>query len=139
MGGVRVVPGGLVTGVDMPTIFVADDDPILLRGLDVALSRRGHAVRTVAGGRALLELLEREHPDLVVVDLMMPEMSGLEVLRELRSSGRCPGVPVLVVTAAGDAGIASAACESGAVDVIAKPFRLQDLVRRIESRLERSR
>lgn len=123
----------------MPTIFVADDDPILLRGLDVALSRRGHAVRTAAGGRALLELLETERPDLLVVDLMMPEMDGLEVLRELRATGRCSDVPVLVVTAAGDAGIAGAASRCGAAEVIAKPFRLQDLVRRIESCLKRRR
>src|SRR5690606_40849546 len=67
------------------TIFVADDDPVLLRGLDVALQGQGYAVQTAPSGPELLSLLEEgSSPDLLVLDVMMPGMSGLEVLRRIR-------------------------------------------------------
>lgn len=116
-------------------IFVADDDPVLLRGLDLALTGRGYEVRTALSGAHLLELLESDRPDLLVLDVMMPGMSGLEVLRRIRGDGRWPNLPVLVVTARSDAVVVREAREGGAADVVGKPFRLRDLVGKIERRL----
>jgi len=117
------------------TIFVADDDPTLLKGLNRALSGRGYNVRTAPNGPALLSLLETASPDLVVLDIMMPGMSGLEVLRRVRGDARWSELPVMMVTALTDAAVTAAAWERGASDVIPKPFRLNDLVSRIEARL----
>lgn len=116
-------------------IFVADDDPVLLRGLDVALQGRGYAVRTARSGPALLSLLEAERPDLLVLDVMMPGMTGLEVLRRIRSDRRWSDLPVMMVTAAPEAEVHAEAEEQGAADVIPKPFRLAELLKRIEARL----
>jgi two-component system, OmpR family, KDP operon response regulator KdpE len=114
-------------------IFVADDDPVLLRGLDLALTARGYSVRTAASGRRLLALLEGEVPDMVVVDVAMPGLSGLDVLERIRTNARWAQVPVVVITALADATVAVVARARGAADVVAKPFRLAELVNRIES------
>jgi two-component system response regulator MtrA len=120
-------------------IFIADDDPLLLEGLSRALSGRGYTVRTAPDGPKLLSLMERESPDLVVLDIMMPGMSGLDVLRRVRDDGRWPTVPVMMVTALTDAVVTESARNDGASEVIHKPFRLKDLVARIEDRLRRAR
>lgn len=114
------------------TIFVADDDPVLLRGLDVALSGRGYEVRTAPDGPALLSMMETQRPDLLLLDIMMPGMSGLEVLRRIRSDNRWAGLPVMMVTAVPES-VADLGPDTP--DVVAKPFRLQDLLERIERRL----
>ncbi|HLU24285.1 MAG TPA: response regulator [Longimicrobiales bacterium] len=119
----------------LATIFVADDDPTLLKGLNRALSGRGYNVRTAPNGPALLSLLETARPDLLVLDIMMPGMSGLEVLRRVKGDARWSELPVMMVTALTDAEVTAAAWERGASDVIPKPFRLNDLVSRIEARL----
>jgi len=116
-------------------IFIADDDPLLLEGLSRALAGRGYTVRTAPDGPQLLSLMERERPDLVVVDIMMPGMSGLDVLRRVRDDGRWPDVPVMMVTALTDVEVTRSAQDGGASDVVHKPFRLRDLVSRIELRL----
>ncbi|MFS8638585.1 MAG: response regulator, partial [Gemmatimonadota bacterium] len=120
-----------------PTIFVVDDDPALLRGLDIALQGRGYAVRTAPGGAEFLELLESESPDLVVMDVMMPGMSGLEVLRRLRADERWAELPVMMVTAYPHADVSEEAARRGVGDVVPKPFRLEELVERIEKQLGR--
>jgi len=116
-------------------IFIADDDPLLLEGLSRALTGRGYTVRTAADGPQLLSLMERETPDLVVLDIMMPGMSGLDVLRRVRADGRWLAIPVVMVTALTDAEVTRSARDNGASDGGHKPFRLRDLVSRIEQRL----
>ncbi len=119
------------------TIFVADDDPALLRGLDIALQGKGYAVRTAPSGPELLSLLESERPDLLVMDVMMPGMSGLEVLRRIRADDRWAELPVMMVTAYPHADVREEAWQRGAGEVVPKPFRLEDLLERIERRLGR--
>ncbi|HEX7052286.1 MAG TPA: response regulator transcription factor [Longimicrobiales bacterium] len=116
-------------------IYVADDDAALRRGLDVALKGRGYAVRTAPDGPALLSLVEAECPDLIVLDVMMPGMSGIDVLRHLRRDGRWRDLPVMMVTAVPDAEVHAEARDGGAAEVLPKPFRLRDLVARIEARV----
>jgi DNA-binding response OmpR family regulator len=120
------------------TIFVAEDNPALRKGLNLALQARGYSVRAASDGQEVLSLLEEERPDLLLLDVMMPGMSGLEVLRRIRADERWSDLPVLLVTAAAGAEI-RAGCTDAMPDVIPKPFRLGELLRRIELRLpERS-
>lgn len=121
----------MTTGV--PTVYIAEDNPILLQGLARALSANGYDVTTAEDGAAMLELLGRSGsgPDLLLLDLMMPGMSGLEVLRALRSDLRWSRVPVMLVTAATDESLPAAARDGGAVDVLIKPFRLSELLAKV--------
>lgn len=116
------------------TIYLADDNSALRNGLNRALQARGYMVRAACDGSELLSLLEEERPDLLLLDVMMPGMSGLEVLRRIRADERWSDLPVLLVTAAAgaEAGLEPVA---GAPDVIPKPFRLSELLRRIELHL----
>lgn len=123
------------------TIFVADDNPILLQGLDRALSANGFRVRTAETGAELLRMLgETESlPDLLLLDVMMPEMSGLDVLRHLRENERWRDIPVVLITAANDEQLPVSALQHGAVDFLTKPFRLGELLARVEAHVGRYR
>jgi CheY-like chemotaxis protein len=116
------------------TIYVADDNPALRNGLDLALQARGYYVRAASDGPGVLSLLEEQRPDLLLLDVMMPGMSGLEVLRRIRADQRWSDLPVVLLTAAAGAEL-QAECEDCIPEVISKPFRLGELLRRIENRL----
>lgn len=134
--GAGFAPGaGAMTETSERTIFVADDDPVLLRGIDIALQVRGYAVRTAPNGPELLSLLETESPDLLVLDVMMPGMSGLEVLRRIRADDRWADLPVMIVTACPESRVCEEAQQCGAGEIIPKPFRLDELMEQIERRL----
>jgi two-component system, cell cycle response regulator len=123
------------------TIFIADDNPILLQGLDRALSGNGYQVRTAETGSALLRLLEsaETRPDLLLLDVMMPEMSGIEVLSTLHEDERWSEIPVILVTAATDEQLPVSALQLGAVDFLTKPFRLGELLARVDAHVGRYR
>jgi two-component system, cell cycle response regulator len=122
-------------------VYVADDNPILLQGLERALSASGYVVHTAPNGPTLLRLLETapDAPDLLLLDVMMPEMSGLDVLRQLRREGRWSDLPVVLITAANDEQLPIAALQHGAVDFLTKPFRLGELLARVEAHVQRYR
>lgn len=123
------------------TVFVAEDNPILLQGLARALTAHGYAVESAADGVAFLQLLAGTDsvPDLLLLDVMMPGMTGLEVLQALRADPRWSALPVVLITAAtGDALPAEVASGTG-VEVLIKPFRLNELLGRIDERVRRSR
>jgi two-component system cell cycle response regulator len=123
------------------TVFVADDNPSILQGLDRALKVTGYHVRTAVSGRAVLTLLEEAEtvPDLLLLDVMMPEMSGLEVLRSLRMNPRWVDIPVVLITATNDGALPVSALRDGAVDFLTKPFRLDELLARVENHVRRNR
>ncbi len=123
------------------TVFVADDNPSILQGLERALRVTGYEVRTAASGRAVLELLAAapEPPDLLLLDVMMPEMSGLEVLRTLRNEARWVDIPVVLITATNDGALPVSALRDGAVDFLTKPFRLDELLARVANHVRRNR
>lgn len=117
------------------TIYLADDDPALRQGLGFALRSRGYDVRMAANGKELLDLLESGRPDLMLIDLMMPGMSGLEVVTRIRSDDRWSGLPVVLLTAAAGAELRGAEGGSGGLLVVSKPVRLSDLLREIDHQL----
>ncbi|MFI7246231.1 response regulator transcription factor [Streptomyces qinglanensis] len=117
-------------------VLVVDDDPTVAEVVTGYLQRAGYAVDRAETGPDALEHAAARWPDLVVLDLMLPGMDGLEVCRQLR--GRGP-VPVIMLTALGDEGDRVLGLEVGADDYVTKPFSPRELVLRVESVLRRSR
>ncbi|MFJ3980273.1 response regulator transcription factor [Streptomyces sp. NPDC090021] len=120
-------------------ILVVDDDPTVSEVVAGYLERAGFTVHRAEDGPAALESAARHRPDLVVLDLMLPGMDGLEVCRRLRASGNGrPPVPVVMLTARGDEDDRILGLEVGADDYVTKPFSPRELVLRVRSVLRRS-
>ncbi|WP_042372293.1 response regulator transcription factor [Streptacidiphilus neutrinimicus] len=119
-------------------ILVVDDDPTVAEVVSGYLQRAGYAVDRAVDGRAALERAAALHPDLVVLDLMLPEIDGLEVCRRLRAEPLSQAVPIVMLTAKGDEHDRILGLELGADDYVTKPFSPRELVLRIQSVLRRS-
>ncbi|MER6676968.1 response regulator transcription factor [Streptomyces sp. NPDC000983] len=119
-----------------PRVLVVDDDPTVAEVVSGYLDRAGYLVDRAADGPDALALAAEHRPDLVVLDLMLPGMDGLEVCRRLRGQGP---VPVIMLTARGDEDDRILGLEVGADDYVTKPFSPRELVLRVESVLRRVR
>ncbi|RNL82658.1 response regulator transcription factor [Halostreptopolyspora alba] len=124
-------PSGPASG----RILVVEDDPTVAEVVVGYLDRAGHVVDHAADGPTALEYTERQWPDLVVLDLMLPGMDGLDVCRTLRARGP---VPVVMLTARGDEDDRILGLEIGADDYVTKPFSPRELALRVDSVLRRS-
>jgi DNA-binding response OmpR family regulator len=120
-----------------PKILLVDDEPSITENLSAFLSRAGYAVTCAANGVAALGEIEKNNPDLVILDVLMPEMDGRAVLRTLRSRGDYR--PVLLLTQVGEAGERAIALEEGADDYLNKPFDPRELLARIRAILRRAK
>jgi len=116
-------------------VLIIEDDPLVRRGLQLALSRHGHDVRTAETGEDGLRQLAEAATDLVVLDLMLPGIDGFEVCRRIRSAGE---VPVIMLTARGDDFDVVGGLAAGADDYVIKPARPSVLDARIRAVLRRS-
>jgi len=119
----------------MTSVLVVDDEPSFTEALTVGLRREGFEVRTAADGRAALAEINEAEPDLVLLDVMLPGMSGLDVCREIRKQSR---VPLIMVTARAEEIDAVVGLEVGADDYVAKPYRMRELVARMRAVLRRA-
>jgi len=117
------------------TILVVDDEPILRETLAEALDADGFRVLTAADGREALSRFREHQPDLVVLDLMLPELSGIEVCRIIRAES---GVPIVMLTAKTSELDKVVGLELGADDYVTKPFSLRELTARIRALLRRT-
>jgi DNA-binding response OmpR family regulator len=118
-------------------ILIIEDDPSILRGLQLNLGMEGYLVRSAGDGETGLAMARTERPDLVVVDVMLPRLGGLEVVREIRKAD--PELPVLILSAKGQESDKVAGLQLGADDYIVKPFGLKELLARIDAVLRRRR
>ena len=118
----------------MAAILLIEDDPLVRRGLQLALGRHGHDVRTAETGEDGLREFRSSAPELVVLDLMLPGIDGLEVCRRIRSAA---AVPVIIITARGDDFDVVGGLEAGADDYVVKPVRPTVLDARIRAVLRR--
>lgn len=116
-------------------ILIIEDEPDLLRGLELNIKAEGYRVLTAAAGDAGLEAAIQERPDLVLLDLMLPGMSGLDVCRELRR--RHFEAPIIMLTARIEEVDRVVGLEVGADDYVTKPFGIRELLARIRVRLRR--
>jgi two-component system KDP operon response regulator KdpE len=116
-------------------ILIADDDPQILRALKVTLGARGYEIVTAADGREALQRAVSHQPDLVMLDLGMPQLNGIEVIAGLRGWSR---VPILVVSGRTGASDKVDALDAGADDYVTKPFSIEELLARIRALTRRS-
>jgi two-component system response regulator RegX3 len=120
---------------ERPVILVVDDEESYRDALSVALEREGFHVETAADGPEAIERFDKSHPALVLLDVMLPRMSGVDVCRELRTRSQ---VPIIMVTARNSEIDAVVGLEVGADDYVTKPFRLRELVARVRAALRRA-
>lgn len=116
-----------------PLVLVADDNPDICDLLQVALGRLGVRVTVVYNGRDAYEKIVAERPALALLDLMMPEMTGLEVLTALRSDDRFKDLPVIMITARTQDDDVERGFALGATDYVTKPFNVKDLSSKVAS------
>jgi len=122
----------------MTQILVVDDEPTVLRLVRITLESRGYAVRLAEDGQQALDSALHERPDLIVLDWMLPDMSGLEVCRGLRANPLTAHVPIIFLTAIDVIDNKVAGLEAGADDYMTKPFEPQELVARIKVQVRRA-
>ncbi len=111
-------------------VLIADDDPQILRALRITLGARGYEVTTAPDGQAALDAAARTHPELVILDLGMPGLSGIEVIQALRGWTK---VPILVVSGRTESWDKVEALDAGADDYVTKPFAADELLARIRA------
>jgi DNA-binding response OmpR family regulator len=114
-------------------ILVVDDEDDILRFLELVLKEKGYDVVTAAGGHEALTQAQIERPDLVLLDIMMPQMDGWEVLKLLRVDEETSHIPVAMLSARTEAKDRVQGLQEGAIDYICKPFSLQELLGKIEA------
>ncbi len=117
------------------SILVVDDDPEILKFLRAGLGHEGWEIYTVLNGKDALSYVEQHPPDLVILDIILPEMDGMEVCRRLQSLSK---VPVIMLSARGEMADKVQCLDLGADDYLTKPFGLEELVSRIKAVLRRS-
>ena len=118
-------------------ILIVDDEPDLVRVLEYSLQQAGFETATAADGESALVKIKQRVPDLIVLDLMLPDLPGTEVCRQLRADKRTQAVPVIMLTARGDEVDRVVGFELGADDFVTKPFSVRELVLRIRAILRR--
>ncbi|MCP3920916.1 MAG: response regulator transcription factor [bacterium] len=121
------------------TILIIEDDPDIVELVQYNLEREGYKVRTARDGESGLQEARRRKPGLILLDLMMPGMDGLEVCRALKRDEQTAGVPVLMVTAKGEESDVVLGLEMGADDYVTKPFSPRELTARIRAVLRRGK
>ncbi|MFI8964959.1 response regulator [Streptomyces sp. NPDC053493] len=118
----------------MPRVLLIEDDPSVREGVELGLRRRGHEVRTAATGESGLAALGEFRPDLLLLDLMLPGMNGVQVCRRVRETSQ---LPIIMLTARGDDFDVVVGLEAGADDYIVKPARTEVIEARIRAVLRR--
>src|SRR5215467_7906347 len=115
-------------------ILVVDDEPQITRVLKTSLSSQGYSIRTASDGKQALQEMKNWSPDLVITDLRMPNMDGLELCRAIRTESR---VPIIVLSVKGEETIKVESLDAGADDYVTKPFNMNELLARVRAALRR--
>ncbi|MDP1853709.1 MAG: response regulator transcription factor [Candidatus Omnitrophota bacterium] len=118
-------------------ILVVDDEKDIVKMLDYNLKKEGFRVISAEDGKAALNLAEREHPDLIILDLMLPEIDGLEVCKILKKQDKTSGIPIIMLTAKSQETDKIVGLELGADDYVTKPFSPKELIARVKAVLRR--
>jgi DNA-binding response OmpR family regulator len=119
-------------------ILVVDDESVLVETIAYNLEQAGYQVITAADGKSALQAAHRELPDLIILDIMLPEMDGLEVCRQLRRESSTATTPIMMLTARGEEIDKVVGLEVGADDYVTKPFGRRELLARVRALLRRA-
>src|SRR6188508_3642417 len=117
------------------SVLVVEDTIANLRLLSELLGAQGYEVRAVTNGRQAIQAVEREPPDLILLDINMPELNGYEVCRQLRALERSKDIPVIFLTALTDAIDKVRAFDAGGVDYVTKPFQIEEVLARVKTHI----
>ncbi|MGQ0433772.1 MAG: response regulator transcription factor [Microthrixaceae bacterium] len=120
-----------------PTVLVVEDDPVILRLLEVNFDLEGFGVLLAHDGAEGLEIARASRPDIIVSDIMMPQMSGIEMVEALKADKATAKIPVILLSAKAQAGDLKAGIEAGADEYVTKPFEPLDLIDRVNALLSR--
>jgi DNA-binding response OmpR family regulator len=112
-------------------ILVAEDEPIMLKTIELRLKKDGYTVIAVPDGREAMQQIEEQAPDLIITDIMLPYLSGLEIVGKVKQQGGC-GIPVIVLSSMGQENVVLDAFKLGADDYITKPFSPNELSMRVK-------
>ena len=126
----------MVTGADIPDILIVDDTPANLMLLGHILKDNGYKVRPVPSGALALQVAEKEKPDLILLDIMMPEMDGFEVCSRLKMNEGLKDVPIIFISASNNTSDIVQALKSGGADYISKPFQAEEVIARVTTHLK---
>jgi len=124
---------------DERRILIVDDDPVILRLLKVNFEMEGFAVLTAENGEEGVSKATRERPDIILLDVMMPGMNGLEAAEKLRAQENTKEIPIIFVSAKAQSVDVKAGLTAGAVDYVTKPFDPVELVEKVENLLAQAR
>jgi len=113
-------------------VLLVDDDQQILRSLRVYLELENYQVETASNGKEALEKLKDSKPEIIVLDIMMPEMDGFEVMEKMKEDEEIAGIPVIMLTAKGQGGDVLKGYKMGASSYMTKPFNLNELVENVE-------
>jgi len=119
------------------TVLIVEDDPVILRLLEVNFELEGLEVLLAEDGADGLELAKERRPDLVVTDIMMPKLSGIELVESLKADPMTAGIPIILLSAKAQTADLKAGMDAGADDYVTKPFEPLDLLDRANSLLSR--
>lgn len=119
------------------TVLVVEDDPVILRLLEVNFELEGFRVLTAPDGAQGIEIVRAERPDVVISDIMMSRVSGLELVQAVRAEAELAGTPIILLSAKAQSADLKAGLDAGADDYITKPFEPLDLVDRVNALLPR--
>ena len=121
---------------DIPNVLIVDDIPLNLKILGEILKRQGYKIRPVPSGILALLVAEKEKPDLILLDIMMPDMDGYEVCRRLKENPNLKDIPVIFISALNETKDIVKALQAGAVDFITKPFQAEEVIARVSTHLQ---
>ncbi len=113
------------------TVLLVDDDPVILKLLQVNFEMEGYDVITASDGAEGLEMAKSEQPDIILLDIMMPKMDGLEVTRRLKADENLKSIPIVLLSAKAQASDVQAGKDAGADDYLTKPFDPLELLARV--------
>ena len=126
----------LVSGQNMANILIVDDIPANLKVLGDILKSEGYKVRPVPSGALALQVAEKERPDLILLDIMMPDMDGYEVCRRIKANPRLNDIPIIFISALNETNDVVKALKSGGVDYITKPFQAEEVIARVHTHVK---
>jgi DNA-binding response OmpR family regulator len=120
-----------------PTVLIVEDDPVILRLLEVNFELEGFKVMLAHDGSEGVEAARRQRPDVLISDIMMPKMSGIELVEALKADAETSSIPIILLSAKAQTGDLKSGMDAGADDYVTKPFEPLDLVERVNALLTR--